>query len=137
MAKKVYDFRGSEANIFRLRKFDTEGLIHSLFYRILLLLAPLYAATLLLSLVYLLPIGAVKIFTIIIWILITPQLFEGIKAISLTSTHGAAFGKFSDAYGYLVSKKRKPSYLLYKILPYFVVIVWIAFFVGMLIWWPL
>lgn len=137
MEKTVHDFRGKQSNIFRLSKFEPFGLIHALFYRILLFLALIYGFLLIASLFYGTLAPAVKYFTIAMWILITPQLFEAVKAFSLTSTHGAVFGKFSEAYSYLVAKKHKASYGIYKALPYFVIAVWAVFFVLMLVWWPL
>jgi hypothetical protein len=137
MEKIVYDFRGKQSSIFRLAKFEPFGLIHALSYRILLFLSLIYGFLLLASLFYA-PLGlTAKYFTIAMWILITPQLFEAVKAFSLVSTHGAAFGKFSEAYSYLVSRKRKASFVIYKALPYLVIAVWAIFFVLMLFWWPI
>lgn len=137
MQKTVHDFRGKQTNIFRLSKFEPFGLIHALFYRILLFLALIYGFLLLASLSYVFLGPTVKYFTIAIWILITPQLFEAVKAFSLASTHGAVFGKFSEAYSYLVAKKYKAVYGIYKALPYLVIVTWAVFFILMLVWWPL
>lgn len=136
MEKSVHDFRGKQTSIFRLAKFQPFGLLHALFYRILIFLAIIYGFLLLAAFFYPSLALAAKIFTVVMWILITPQLFAALKALSLTSTKGVVFGKFSEAYSYLESKKKKPVYMVYKVLPYFALAIWIIFFVGMLIWWP-
>ena len=134
--KKTYDFRGSQARIFRLYGFQKGGLVHALFYRILIFASIAYGILLLGALVYS-GLGLyVKAATAIIWILLTPQLFAAMKAFALTSTHGKAFGRFSDSYSELVAQKRKLSDMAYKALPYFVLAVWAVFFVLMLRWWP-
>jgi hypothetical protein len=137
MDKTTYDFRGKQSNIFRLGKFDVSGLIHTLFYRILIFVAVIYGLLLLASVFYSGLGLLVKIVTIIVWILVTPQLFAAIKAFSLVETHGAVFGKFSNSYTNTISKNYKPEYKIYKALPYAVVAVWIVFFVVMLVWWPI
>ncbi|MGI0100500.1 MAG: hypothetical protein ACREBH_02155 [Candidatus Micrarchaeaceae archaeon] len=137
MAKKVYDFRGRQSGIFRLWGFYPDGFAHALFYRILLIIAPVYAALLLLSLPFAQLGLTVKAFTILVWILITPQLFQALKVPPLTATHGAVFGRFSDAYTYLLSKKRKAYYPIYRAMPYVAMVVWVVLFASMLVWWPI
>ena len=135
MEKKLYDFRGKEANLLRLSRIDTFGFIHALFYRILIFVSVVYGIILMTSLFYPQLFLAAKITTIIVWVLITPQLFAAMKVLPMTSTHGAVFGKFSNAYREIISKKRIKNQILYKAFPYAVVLIWAAFFVLMLAWW--
>jgi hypothetical protein len=131
-----HDFRGRQGSIFRLGGFDRWGLLHALFYRLLIFASAAYGVLLLCSLAYPVLTAAVKATTVIVWILITPQLFAAIKAFSLASTKGSAFGHFSDAYSETILKSRKGGFGLYKALPYAVVAMWAVFFVLMILWWP-
>jgi len=136
MQKRTYDFRGRQGSIFRLARFEPFGLVHALFYRILLAVSLAYGLLICSSLVNPQLGPLVKLFTILVWILITPQLFEAFKGIILAVTHGRVFNKFSEAYSYLIWEKRRRVDFVFKAIPYIVLFVWIAFFFAMLVWWP-
>ncbi len=135
MEKKTHDFRGGQKNVLRLYGFDRAGLIHALFYRILIFASIIYAILLLLSPFYGLAL-AIKAFTALMWVLIAPQLFAAMKVLGMTSTRGVVFGKFSKAYSQIASKGYRSYYALYRALPYLALLIWALLFICMLIWWP-
>jgi hypothetical protein len=111
------------------------GFMHALFYRILIFLSIIYAAALIFSLFTQIE-AAVKLITVVVWLLLFPQVFATVKALSLVSTHGAVFGRFSREYAQLLSKRRRSLDSFYLALPYLATAAWAAFFVAMLVWWP-
>ena len=135
MNAKAHDFRGSQVRVVRVAKFKPWGFVHALFYRILIFISLVYAAALIASLFY--PLAQeVKLLTMAVWILAFPQLFEVMKALSLVSTHGRVFGRFSKEYTELIHRKRRLTDAAFLILPYASAAVWILFFAVMLTRWP-
>lgn len=135
MPKKLLDLRGKQSRIFRLKSFDSEALVHVLFYRILGPVSVAYGFLLLLSLAYPPLQGYVKWLTTLVWILFTPQLFETIKAFSLISTRGLAHGRLNESFKSLVEKRYRKSPGAYQALPYAVLAVWLVGLVLQLVWW--
>jgi len=135
MPKASRDLRGPQVRIGRLLRFHPEAFIHVLAYRIMVPLTILFGAVVLLS-VFLPGLGAVlKIFTAVIWILWTPQLFEVAKGLSLAWTRGMAFGRLNEEFAHLYRKrygKRTGAYIAF---PYIVLALWAAGFVVLLRWW--
>ncbi len=137
MEKKTYDMRGKQANIARLWHFDREGFIHMVAYRALIFYSIPYGILLIVSLFYTNLAHYTGILTIIFWILITPQLYETVKAFSLISSRGLAFGHLSEGYIYLSKSKYSRSGTLYKPIPYIAMLLWLAGFIALLFWWTI
>jgi hypothetical protein len=135
VAKKLYDMRGSQASIYRLVNFDIEGFVHMLFFRILIFASAIYGALLLLSFVTYIPATLVKLFTVVVWILITPQFFESAKLVSMMSTKGLSFGHFSQEHVFLEKSKYGINTTFFDVMPYAVMMLWVLGFLIMLIWW--
>ena len=135
MDKKTFDMRGSQKNIARLSHFDTEGFIHMVFYRALIFYSIIYGVLLLASIVYIQLAPYSKPLTIIFWILITPQLFETVKAFSLISSRGLAFGHLSKERVSIMKTKYSKTGSVYKTLPYIAMILWVIGFVALILWW--
>lgn len=137
MEKKTFDMRGKQKNIARLRHFDTEGFIHMVFYRALIFYSIIYGILLLGSLVYAQLAPYSKPLTIIFWILITPQLYETVKAFSLISSRGLAFGHLSKEHVYLMKSKYSKTGSVYIIIPYVAMFFWAIGFVALVLWWSI
>ena len=135
MEKKTYDMRGKQSNLTRLAHFDKEGLIHMITYRVLIFYSIPYGILLLVSLLYPSLVQYIGALTAIFWILITPQLWESVKAFSLISSRGLAFGHLSEEYVYLEKTKYSRTGLLYKPIPYIAMLFWFAGFIALLFWW--
>lgn len=135
--KKLYDMRGRQANIARLSRFHKEGFIHMLFYRILVFVSILYGIVLLLFFAYPQLSLLSKALTAIVWILLTPQLYETAKGFSIISTKGLAQGHLSKEYRFLMKSKYGKSGGIYNVVPYAAMVVWVAGFVAMLVWWSI
>ncbi len=131
--KKLYDARGSQANIVRLAEFDTESFIHMLFYRILIVYSIFYGIFMIYAVVFGVQIYLLRFFTAIEWILITPQAFETVKGFSLISTRGLSFGHLSDEYTSLIKKKYGSHDALFTPIPYIAMALWGIGFVLMLL----
>jgi hypothetical protein len=136
MEKKTYDMRGKQSNISRLARFDLEGFIHMLFYRIQIFYSVIYGLAMLYYLITGIDFG-LKLLTIIFWVLITPQLWETIKAFSLISSRGLAFGHLSEEHVYLMKSKYSKTGSVYSIIPYAAMLFWVLGFIAMLMWWSL
>ena len=137
MEKKLYDMRGGQGRIHRLANFDIEGFVHMLFFRVLIFASVIYGALLLLSFVTFIPATLIKLFTVVVWILITPQFFESVKMISMMGTRGLSYGHFSQERIILDKAKYKVHTLPFDILPYAVMLLWVAGFAVMLVWWSI
>lgn len=130
-----YDVRGRQSSIFRLWRFDKTALLHMLFFRALIFLAPLTALFLLLGVAF--PTAemtlASRVLVIATWILFTPQLLAAFKAFSLVSSRGAAFGKFNEYF--MRTQKKNPYSALYQIMPYIGLAVWCGLFIIIVNMW--
>lgn len=137
MEKKTYDMRGRQGNLFRLLGFDKEAFIHMIAYRALIFYSIPYGVLMLISLVYANLAAYTWLLTAVFWILVTPQLYETMKAFSLISSRGLAFGHLSESYVYLEKAKYSRSGSLYKPIPYIAMLIWIAGFIALLLWWKI
>jgi hypothetical protein len=133
--KSPRDLRGPQWRIGRLLGFYLEAFIHMLTYRIMVPLTILFGALMLLSL-FLQRLGpALKIFTAVIWVLWTPQLFAVAKGLSLAWTRGMAFGRLNEEFAHLYKKRYGKKTAAFVAFPFIVLVVWAAGFVVMLVWW--
>ncbi|MFI5412480.1 MAG: hypothetical protein ACHQX1_01160 [Candidatus Micrarchaeales archaeon] len=136
MEKKTYDMRGKQANIHRLAKFDMEGFIHMVSYRILIFYAFIYGVVMLYSVIIQMN-PYLKAFTILFWILITPQLYETVKAFALISSRGLAYGHLSKEHVYLMRSKYGKTGLAYSWIPYVAMLFWAFGLVALVLWWSI
>jgi hypothetical protein len=132
--KKLGETRGGQSRIFRLASFDLEAFIHMLFYRILIFVAPAYGVLTLVSLLYPFPPFVLKALTVLLWVLFTPQLFETVKALSLSWSRGMSFGHLNEEYSSLVKERYGGGVKIYSSLPFLVLLLWSVGFVFMVVW---
>lgn len=133
--KSPRDLRGPQWRIGRLLRFYREAFIHVVAYRIMIPLTILYGAVMLLS-IFLPRLSAVlKIFTAVIWVLWTPQLFEVAKGLSLAWTRGMAFGRLNEEFAHLYRKRYGKKTGAFVAFPFIVLALWAAGFLVMLVWW--
>ncbi len=149
IAKKLMDLRGPQRRIGRLVPFLFEGWLHMLFYRIMVPLAIVYGLAIIAYLELTEAEGleageaavpgpwgvALKVLTIIVWVLWTPQLFEVAKGLSLAWSRGMAFGHLNKEFAALYRKRYKKHSGAYTAFPYVVLALWIAGFVILLVRW--
>lgn len=134
MPKKTLDMRGGQARIARLIPFYPWAFIHMLFYRILAPYSILYGVILLYSFAYPVPHLAIKASTLIFWVLITPQLFETVRGLTMSWSRGLVFGRLNKEYSSLMKKRYgKNSLQAYRSIPYLVIALWIAGFLLMVV----
>ena len=133
--KRLEDLRGPQRRISRLLRFYPEAYIHMLFYRVAIPLTILYGLIILLF--FLLPGWglALKIFTAVLWVLWTPQLFAVAKGLSLAWSRGMAFGQLNPEFAALYRKRYSRRSSLYVALPYVVLVVWAVGFVVLILRW--
>ncbi len=135
--KKLLDLRGPQSRIGRLISFYFEAYIHMLFYRIVVPLAILYG---LFILAYALFPGlgmGLKIYTIVMWVLWTPQFLEVAKGLSLAWSRGMAFGRLNPEFAALYKKRYAKHPGIFIAFPYIAAVVWTAAFIVMIVrWWP-
>ncbi len=133
--KQTTDLRGGQARIGRLLSFYFEAYLHMLANRIMVFLSLAYAA---LIAVYLLVPGVgtvLKVGTAVVWVLWSPQLFEGLKAFALAGSRGMAFGRLNGEFAHLYRKRYGAASPLYRVFPFAGLAAWAAGFVVMLVWW--
>ncbi len=120
----------------RLKRFYGAAFIHMLFYRILIFVAPITAVFILVGIVsgYPAAIFASRILILASWILFAPQLFAALKAFSLVSSKGTAFGRFSEPFARLRSVGSS-GHLVYNALPYVGTLIWTAGFAVIVFAW--
>ncbi|MDE1825409.1 MAG: hypothetical protein KGH61_03475 [Candidatus Micrarchaeota archaeon] len=134
--KRTYDLRGRQSSIFRLARFDPEGFLHALIYRILIFLSIVYGLVLLLANQYPQLYLAIAPLTAAVWILFTFELFEFIKGIALAQTKGLAFGRFQSTYREVQLRHAPHAQIFaFTIAPYLAVIIWLLGFAAMVMWW--
>ncbi|MGC8661819.1 MAG: hypothetical protein ACP5TZ_04885 [Nitrososphaeria archaeon] len=135
MDSKRKDRRGSQSRIARLASFYPEGLIHMLFYRILVPVSIVYGVLVLVWIVYPALGLAVKILTAVVWVLFAPQLFETVKGLALARSRGMVFGHLNEEFTSLYRARygKGPEYL--AVAPYVVMAIWAIGLIVMLIWW--
>lgn len=129
MEKVLYDFRGKERRIFRLANFYKEGLIHAVFYHVLVIISLLYGAIILASLFY--GYAAIFVFplTAVVLVLFTPQFFETTKGLSMMLSGGIDFNHFNEETRFIMKTKYKRFEGAGRSLPYLALAVWAAGFI--------
>jgi hypothetical protein len=132
---KSNDLRGPQGRIARLLTFDAEAYFHVLLYRIMIPLNLLFGAGIF---AYLLVPGlgaALKVFTVVIWVLWSLQLFEVARGLSLAWSRGMAFGKLNAEFAHLYRKRYRKKSGAFLAFPFIVLALWAAGFVVLLVWW--
>ena len=127
MDKEPFDVRGRETNLLKSLNYDKEAFVHLASFRILIIVSILISAMIFANIL----LGAfgnyIKAAIVLAWILITPQLYEVMKAFSLIASGGFAFGKMNKSFLDTVKEKtNKPSYKILVAFPVFGMIIWIA-----------
>lgn len=133
--KKTKDLRGRQTRIGRLVHFYLEAYVHVLTYRIMVPLVILYGLAVF---AYLLFPGLgllLKVFTLVMWVLWTPQFFEIAKGLSLSGSRGIAFGHLNEEFAHLYRKRYPHPMGLYLAFPYIVLALWVAGFIVVLVRW--
>ncbi len=135
-AKHVYDVRGRQSMIFRLYCSDKEAFVHMVFYRIAIIFAFILIASMVWSaLQYGTALTIVTQRLIIIeGIFFVPQIFESVKALVIIMTKGVVFGELNASFVRFGVKRRR-IYLLYRLFPYIVIVLWAALLVWLGIMW--
>jgi hypothetical protein len=137
MQKEVFDMRGKETSIMRLAAFDSAAFVHMVFYRILIFVVIAYGIIILLSYAVQGLAFEVKFATALAWILFTPQVFETAKGIVLVLSGGMAMGHLNEEYKMAMKAKHHSLRGALAVIPYAVLLLWLAGFMMMLIWWSL
>ena len=134
--KEIYDVRGGQSKLFRLLRFDTEGLVHLVFYRIAIVIAALMVISMAVGVKYVQTpfINATRVLMLLLWVMFTPQLFETIKAMSLIASRGVVFGRLNPSFMSQVKRNTGMDVLLYA-LPYVVLAVWVVGLIGLVKLW--
>jgi hypothetical protein len=133
--KRLTDLRGPQSRIGRLISFSFEAWLHMLTNRIMVFLSLVYAVLIFLYL--LIPgLGTVlKIVTVAVWLLWTPQFFEALKGLALVWSRGMAFGHLNAEFAHLYRKRYAKRTGVYVVFPFVVLAAWAAGFVVMLVRW--
>jgi hypothetical protein len=133
--KTLKDLRGPQRRIHRMASFFFEGYLHVVVYRIMIPLTLLYGLFIVASLA----VGGLgtglKIFTAVIWVLWTPQLFEVAKGLSLAWSRGMAFGHMNEEFAQMYRKRYNRKSGVYVAFPYVVLALWAAGFIVLLARW--
>ncbi len=138
MKKVTFEQRGNQFKITRLLGFDLEGFVHMLFYRVLIFVAFIYGAVLLLSLsIYPQLSGYVKPLTLVVWVLITPQLYETFKGMSMMLSGGMVHSRLSEEYTSMMRSRYKKSGTAFVLVPYVALLLWIFGFAYAILWWTI
>jgi hypothetical protein len=133
--KRLTDLRGPQSRIGRLLTFYFEAWLHMVTNRIMVFLSLLEAA---LIVVYLLVPGLgtlLKVVTLAVWVLWTPQFFEALKAFVLVRSRGMAFGRMNGEFAHLYRTRYHKHPGPYTAFPFVVLAGWVAAFVVVLLRW--
>ena len=133
--KRLTDLRGPQSRIGRLLSFYFEAYLHMFTNRIMVFLSLIYAACIA---AYLLVPGLgtlLKVLTVAVWLLWTPQFFEALKGLALVWSRGMAFGHLNSEFAYLYRKHYGKRSGAYSAFPFVVLALWAAAFVVMLARW--
>ncbi len=133
--KETFDPRGRQSSIFRLAAFDKEGLLHAVTIRILTFVALVAAAVMLLNLWLGIFTSEYKLLLVVVWVLITPQLFELATGMAMMATRGMVFGHLNKAWLDSVKYRDKRNYSLYEAVPYVVLVIWLGLFAALVGVW--
>ncbi len=127
MEKKTYDARGSIGNLGRLTAFDREAFYHLISYRLLIIASTITVVLFMLSLGLHSLEMTWKIMLVIVWLLLTSQVYESAKAFVLVGSGGIAFGKLNESYlSSMRSGSKDAGFMGY--IPYVVLLIWVVGF---------
>ena len=128
MEKKTYDARGSIGNLGRLTAFDREAFYHLISYRLLIIASIITFALFILSLGFHALGLSWKIMLVIVWLLLTSQVYESAKAFVLVGSGGIAFGRLNESYlSSMRAGSTDPGLRVY--IPYAVLLIWVIGFI--------
>lgn len=122
--KKLYDARGRMSNLTRLLPFDREAFYHLLSYRTLIVVSIFTFIFFILSLAFSPLNGVWKALLVLVWLLLTSQVYESAKAFALVGSGGRAFGHLNESFMSSMMKTEDKG-KNYKLIPYAVVVVWL------------
>lgn len=126
--KRVYDPRGKMVSLTRLTAFDREAFYHLLSYRAFIIFSIITFIFFILSLAIDSLTSVWKALLVIVWLLMTSQVYESVKAFALVGSGGRAFGHLNESFVSSMMKKEGGRKWLAK-LPYAVVVLWLLGFV--------
>ncbi len=127
LEKESFDVRGREMNLLKTLNYDKEAFLHLASFRVLIVLSIFMSAMFFANILFGLFGGYIKAAIVLAWLLITPQLYEVMKAFSLITSGGFAFGKMNKSFLDLMREKtNKLSYKVLVALPAIGIIIWIA-----------
>ena len=127
MEKKTYDARGSIGNLGRLTAFDREAFYHLISYRLLIIASTITVVLFMLSFGLHSLEMTWKIMLVIVWLLLTSQVYESAKAFVLVGSGGIAFGKLNESYlSSMRSGSKDAGFMVY--IPYVVLLIWVVGF---------
>ena len=130
-----YDARGRQRSILRLAGFDYAALVHMITYRVLIFFAVITGVAILVSMFVSpasLGMQTIEVLLLAVWALITPQLFEAVRAIGLMLSRGRSSRDLNRSFANFAPGNRA-YYALCRSLPYAALTLWIAGFVIMLV----
>ena len=134
-SKTLKDLRGPQRRIQRMAPFFFEGYIHVVVYRIMIPLTLLYALFIIAYLAFGGLGTGLKIFTAVIWVLWTPQLFEVAKGLALAWSRGMAFGHMNEEFAQMYRKRYRKRSGVYTALPYVVLALWAVGLIVLIVRW--
>ena len=135
-ARKVLrDLRGSPGRFARLLGISFEGWLHVVVYRIQVPLSIVYALTVIASFLVSGLGVVIKVFTAVIWVLWTPQLFEVVKGLALAWSRGMAFGHMNPEFASLYRSRYARHAGILRVLPPLFLVAWAAGLVVLLVGW--
>ncbi len=135
--KEVYDIRGRQSSIFRLAGFDREGLLHMVAYRILIFVSIVVGAAVLGTLLFAphdINAWYIDALVLLVWALITPQVYETARAFALILSRGLSSQDLNQSFVNF-AVKNKSAFDAYRAFPYLVLGVWMIGFVVMFWVW--
>ena len=127
MGGNQLDVRGKERWIAKLWKFHREAFVHMLFYRILILISFACAIVLILNGLTGHYTSVAQALILLVWLLITPQLFGMMKVLAIVLTDGIAFGHLEKSYLESIDRKIPHAKVdAMTVFPYLVAVVWLG-----------
>ncbi len=127
LEKELFDVRGREINLLKTLNYDKEAFLHLASFRILIVISLFMSVMLFANILFGSFGGYIKAIIVLAWLLITPQLYEVMKAFSLIMSGGFAFGKMNKSFlDTMKEKTSKPSYNILVAFPAIGMIIWIA-----------
>jgi hypothetical protein len=133
--KRLTDFRGPQSRIGRLLSFSFEAYLHMFTNRVMVFLSLVYAAVIAAYLLFPGLRTLLKVLTVAVWLLWTPQFFEAVKGLALVWSRGLAFGHLNGEFAALYRKRYGRRAGVYTAFPFVVLAAWAAGFIIMLARW--